>query len=129
VEAACNDRSESALFGRFACHLLFTGALPAIGGARGGGLPHDGPWDAEHVDRLPPDVRNLVFHMCGVRPSAARYFATYLDDARIIRLHFEYFNCEGTQAHHDAGRCLHEEFALTGSHYRLTKNCYGRCDD
>jgi hypothetical protein len=111
------------------CVLLLALCVPSSALARGGGLPHDGPWNSEHVDRLPPDVRNSVLHMCGVRPSAAHYFATYLDDARIIKLNFEYFSCEGRQAYHDAGRCLHEEFALTGSHYRLTKNYYGRCND
>jgi hypothetical protein len=67
--------------------------------------------------------------MCRVRPNAAHYFATYLDNARIIKLHFEHFNCEGRQIYRNAALCLHEEFALSGSHYRLTRHYYGRCDD
>ena len=67
--------------------------------------------------------------MCRVRPTAAHYFATYLDEARIIKLHFELFSCEGMQTYHHGDRCLREEFALSGSHYQLTRIYYGRCDD
>ena len=56
-----------------------------------------------------------------LRPNAEHYFATYLDLARIIKLHFERFNCEGRQMYRDAGLCLHDEFTLSGSHYRQTK--------
>src|SRR6516165_2126013 len=65
--------------------------------ARGGGLPHDEPWNPEHIDSLPAEVRNSVLHMCRVRPNAAHYFATYLDCGRVIKLHFEHFDCEGRQ--------------------------------
>ena len=94
-----------------------------------GGFSHDDPWNPEHIDRLPPEIRNSVIHMCSERPSAAHYFATYLDNARIIRLHFEHFDCEGRQIFRDADRCLHEEFELSHSHYRLIRSYYARCDD
>ena len=97
--------------------------------ARGGGLPHDDPWNADHIDSLPPEVRSSVLHMCRVRPEAAHYFATYLDHARIIKLHFEDFNCEGRQMYRNAGLCLHEEFTLSGTHYHQTKSYYDRCKD
>jgi hypothetical protein len=96
--------------------------------ARGGGFPHDEPWSSERIDHLPPEVRNAVFRMCRVRPTAAPYFATYLDNASMVKLHFEHFSCEG-QTYRHADRCLHEEFARSGSHYQLTRNYYGRCDD
>jgi hypothetical protein len=115
---------------RFAtCLLLFT--LSAQSGAlgRGGGFPHDEPWSSERIDRLPPEVRNSVRQMCAVRPIAAHYFATYLENARIIKLHFEHFNCDGTPVNREADRCLREEFALSGSHYRLARNYYGRCEN
>jgi hypothetical protein len=66
---------------------------------------------------------------CRVRPNAAHYFATYLDYARVIKLHFEHFDCEGRQMYREAGFCLHKEFTLSGTHYRQTRNYYGRCDD
>jgi hypothetical protein len=53
----------------------------------------------------------------GFRPSYARsetqrsyYVATYLDNARTIKLHFEHFNCEGRQVYRNADHCLHQEF-------------------
>ena len=97
--------------------------------ARGGGLPHDEPWNPEHIDNLPPEVRNSVLRMCRVRPNAAHYFATYLDCGRVIKLHFEHFDCEGRQIYRKGDFCLHEEFMLSGTQYRQTRNYYGRCDD
>lgn len=97
--------------------------------ARAAGFQHDEPWSAERIDLLPAEVRNSVRHMCRVQPTAAQYFATYLDNARIVKLHFERFNCGGQQAYREAERCLHEEFVLSGAHYRLFKAYYARCDD
>jgi len=67
--------------------------------------------------------------MCRVRPVAAQYFATYFDNARMIKLHFEHFHCEGTPVYRDADQCLHEEFVRSDSRYRLARNYFGRCDD
>jgi hypothetical protein len=67
--------------------------------------------------------------MCAGAPSAAHYFATYLDKPRSIKLHFEHFNCERPQMYHDGAGCLHEEFVLLGSRYRLSRSYYSRCDD
>jgi hypothetical protein len=105
-------------------------ALSAQSGALArGGFPHDDPWNAEHIDRLPPEVRDSVVRMCEAKPNAAHYFATYLDHARIIRLLFEHFACEGTHAYRDPSGCLHEEFELSGSHYHLARSYYDRCND
>ena len=79
--------------------------------------------------RSPPArVRNAVFR---TQSETARphYFGTYLDNASIVKLHFEHFSCEGMQTYRRVDRCLHEEFARSGSHYQLTRNYYGRCDD
>jgi hypothetical protein len=111
------------------CILLLVLCAQSGALARGGGFPHDEPWSSERIDYLPPEVRNAVFRMCRVRPTAAHYFATYLDNASIVKLHFEHFSCEGMQTYRHADRCLHEEFARLGSHYQLTRNYYGRCDD
>ena len=67
--------------------------------------------------------------MCKVKPTPEQYFATYFDDARIIKLHFERFNCEGQPIYREVDRCLHEGFILSGSHYRLLKTYYDRCGD
>jgi len=97
--------------------------------ARGGGFPHDEPMDTERIYRLPPEVRDWVLHMCRARPEVGHYFATYLDHAKIIKLHFEYFDCEGKRMYRQAGLCLHEEFTLSGSRYRQTRAGYSRCDE
>ena len=97
--------------------------------ARAGGFPHNVPWSSERVDRLPPEIRNAVLRMCRVRPTAAQYFATYLDNARIVKLHFEDFHCEEPQLHRDVDRCLREEYVRSDSHYRLARTYYGRCGD
>ncbi|MFB9266667.1 hypothetical protein ACFFWD_26505 [Bradyrhizobium erythrophlei] len=109
--------------------LLFGLMAPSPAPARGS-FPHDDPWNADHIDGLPPEVRSSVVQMCSTRPNAAHYFATYLDHARTIRLHFEHFSCEGArQIHRRAEGCLHQEFSQSGAHYRLIRNYYGRCDD
>jgi len=97
--------------------------------ARAGGFFHEPPFSSERIDQLPPEVQHSVHHMCSVNPTAAQYFATYLDHARIIKLHFEHFNCEGQQTHRELNRCLHEEFVLSGLHYRLLKTYFARCND
>ncbi len=116
--------------GSIATSILLLGLfIPSAAFARGS-FPHDDPWNADHIESLPPEVRNSVIHMCGTRPNAGHYFATYLDHARVIKLHFEQFNCDdGLRIHRRADGCLHQEFSQSGAHYRLTRNYYGRCDD
>jgi len=36
--------------------------------------------NSERIERLPPDLRNAVIHMCG-DPRAGHYFATYFDNS------------------------------------------------
>ena len=50
--------------------------------ARGGQVGHDDPWNPEHIERLPPEVRNAVIRMCRDPPRAGHYFATYFDNSR-----------------------------------------------
>jgi hypothetical protein len=118
------------VIGGTTCLLLLAICAQSTALARGGGLPQEAPWSAEHLDRLPPEVLNSVLRMCRARPDAGQYFATYLDHSRIIKLHFEYFHCEGEQQmYRDFGLCLREEFTLSGSRYRKTRSYYSRCDD
>jgi hypothetical protein len=111
------------------CVLLLVACAQSSVLARSGGLSHDSPWNPEHIDRLPPEIRDSVLHMCRTRPDAGHYFATYLDHARIVKLHFEQLNCEGRPMYREAGLCLREEFTLLGAHYRQTKSYYNRCGD
>ena len=111
------------------CALLLVFCAQSSAFARAGGFLRDEPWNSERIDHLPTEVRTSVLRMCRVQPTAAHYFATYLDNTRIIRLHFEDFNCEGTQPYRDGDRCLRQEFVLSGSRYRLLRSYYGRCGD
>src|SRR5258706_12593520 len=63
--------------------------------ARGSQVGHDDPWNSEHIDRLPPEVRNAVIRMCRDPPRAGHYFATYFDNSRLMKLHFEHLHCKG----------------------------------
>ncbi|OAE97504.1 hypothetical protein AYJ54_35320 [Bradyrhizobium centrolobii] len=96
---------------------------------RGSQVGHDDPWNPEHIDQLPLNVRNAVTHMCGGMPRAAHYFATYLDNSRIIRLHFEHLHCDHGGGFCNSAGCLHQEYLSTGSQYRLIKSYYGRGND
>jgi hypothetical protein len=97
--------------------------------ARGSHAVHDEPWNSEHIDRLPPEVRDTVIQMCGNPPRAGHYFATYLDHSQVMKLHFEHLHCDNRAKFCNGAGCLHQEYVLTGGHYRLIKNYYGRGDD
>jgi hypothetical protein len=89
----------------------------------------DPPWNPEHIDHLPPEVRSAVVAMCAKSPSAGHYFATYSQNSRQINLHFEKFHCEQGPAFCSAAGCLHQVYALTAGHYHLVKSFYGSAND
>jgi len=91
--------------------------------ARAGLGGHD-PWNAEHIDRLPPEIRGAVNQMCGSSARAGHYFATYLDNARMIRLHFEHLNCSEQARFCRGASCLQQEYLSSGGHYRLIRTFY-----
>jgi hypothetical protein len=83
--------------------------------------PHD-PWNSERIELLPPEVRNAVIRMCTDHaPRAGHYFATYFENSRLIRLHFELPQCNGRATFCRGDSCLRQEYGLTGGHYRLMK--------
>ena len=96
--------------------------------ARGSYVGHDDPWNSERIDRLPPEVRNVVIHICA-NSRAGHYFATYFDNSHLIKLHFEYLHCDERVTFCRGGSCLRQEYISTGSRYRLIKSYYGRNND
>jgi len=96
--------------------------------ARGSQVGHDHPWNPERVERLPPEVRNAVIHMCG-DPHAGHYFATYFDNSQVIKLHFEHLHCDEQVRFCRGDDCLHQEYISTGGRYRLIRSYYGRNND
>jgi hypothetical protein len=93
--------------------------------ARGSQVSHDAPWNSEHIDHLPPEIRAAVIHMCGTPPSAGHYFATYLDHAHVVKLHYEHLHCEDRTKFCNGGGCLLQEYESTGGHYHLIRSYYG----
>lgn len=67
------------------------GTMPAALAAE---FMHDPPWNAEHIDHLPIEVRSAVLAKCPTRPDAGHYFATFFHDE--VHLHFEHFHCAGS---------------------------------
>jgi hypothetical protein len=59
-------------------------------------------------------------------PRAGHYFATYFENSRLIRLHFELLQRDGRATFCRSDSCLRQEYGLTGGRYRLMKNYYGR---
>ena len=97
--------------------------------ARGSQVGHDDPWNPEHIERLPPEVRNAVIRMCRDPPRAGHYFATYFDNSHVIKLHFEHLHCVQQATFCRGDTCLHQEYVSTGGHYRLLRSYYGRNND
>jgi hypothetical protein len=96
--------------------------------ARGSQVLHDDPWNTEHIERLPPEVRNAIIRMCG-DARAGHYFATYFDNSRLMKLHFEHLHCADEATYCRQGSCLHQEYISAGGHYRLIRSYYGRKND
>jgi hypothetical protein len=50
----------------------------------------------------------------------------YVENSRLIRLHFELLQCEGRTTFCRSDGCLRQEYGLAGGHYRLLKSYYSR---
>jgi hypothetical protein len=95
--------------------------------ARGSLPTQDTAWNCHRIERLPSDVRYALVRMCRDRPIASRYFATYLNQSKIVRLHFEDLQCEGGHEFRVGRDYLREEFGAIGSHYQLARTYYDKC--
>ena len=101
--------------------------LFGVAGASGQRVKDD-PWNPEHINSLPAEVRAAVLAKCPTLPAADHYFATYFHDQ--INLHFELFHCESSKAGLcNSSGCLHQVYKLTGGHYRLAKSFYAPGND
>jgi hypothetical protein len=52
---------------------------------------HDPPWNSEHINHLPAEIRGAVLAKYPTWPDAGHYFATYHHDE--VHLHFEHLHC------------------------------------
>jgi hypothetical protein len=90
---------------------------------------HDPPWNPEHINHLPSEVRKRVLAMCPTMPAAGHYFAIY--DGPQLVLHFEHFHCGvgPNRFCRDHAECLHQIYTLRGGHYSLTGSVFGSAND
>jgi hypothetical protein len=97
--------------------------------ARGSGAAHEQAWNPEHISGLPPDVRAGIARVCGPNAHAEHYFATFFERAQRIKLHFEHAHCRDDKPMCNSSGCLHQEYLLTGGHYRLLRSYFGQGND
>src|SRR5262249_39785127 len=94
---------------------------PAFG--RAGGIHAEDPWNPQHINPLPPEIRNALGHMCAA-PRAQHQFAGYFQNSRVVVLHFERFRCGDRGALCTQAGCLHQVYVSTGGRYRLLRSYY-----
>jgi hypothetical protein len=74
---------------------------PAVARSSAGTADH--PWNVEHINQLPAEVRNAISRLCGPSLRAAHYFATYSENSRLLNLHFEHSQCRSQKVCTQAG--------------------------
>jgi hypothetical protein len=87
------------------------------------------PWAAEHIEKLPPDIRREVSRReraCGSGALAGHYFAVSIEGRgqRFVSLHFEDFSCADRAQVCRGGACLHEIFVESGGRHRVVFSRY-----
>jgi hypothetical protein len=85
-------------------------------------------WNAQHISQLPSEIRDAITRLCNQPSRAEHYFASYFQNSRLIKLHFEHFRCGDRTLCTQSG-CLHQVYVLTGGHYRLLKTYHGPGND
>ena len=94
-----------------------------------GGMASEDLWNPQHIAGLPSEVRNAVYQRCGSTVHAQHSFATYFDQSRRLRLHFENAHCGAHELLCNQSGCLHQDYILSGGHYRLLRTYYGSGSD
>jgi hypothetical protein len=103
--------------------LLAIASQASLAFARGGGLHPEDPWNPQHIDGLPTEVRSALARMCG-GPRARHQFAGYFQNSRVLVLHFEHFRCGDGHALCTRAGCLHQVYTATSGRYRLLRSYY-----
>jgi hypothetical protein len=91
--------------------------------AKGGTVRNEDYYDPEHLNRLPPEVRDTVFHQCGTA-RAMHPFAQYKDNLQTLVLHYEHFYCSTGGTYCGPSGCLHQVYGASHGHYRLLRSYY-----
>jgi hypothetical protein len=106
--------------------LVLAGSISA--GARSS-MPADDRWNPQHIDGLPPEVRNAIAsyaRICGAPLAAEHSFARYFQNGtvKLIGLHFKGLRCGNRGADCKSAGCLHQVYVSTGGRYRLLSSSY-----
>ena len=109
----------------FTFGLLLCAASPAI--SKGSNVIKDAPWNSEHIDNLPPEIRQYIAGICKGPPSAQHDFATYSPQEKRWRINLEYLQCKGLGEFRRGDQCLDVDFVAVGSHFRLARKSYASC--
>ncbi len=88
--------------------------------AKGGNMRSDDRYEPQHIDNLPPEIRQQVLRLCPA-PKALHEFARYSDHLRKVVLHFEDLYC-GEKPFCGASGCFHQTYILSSGHYRLLES-------
>jgi hypothetical protein len=108
-----------------AISVLVLSTLPAT--SRGGGAKDD-PWNPEHIQALPAEIRHYIATICKGPASAQHDFATYSPAERRWRINLEYLRCEGLGEEFRRGhQCEDVDFVEVGTHFRLANKQYREC--
>ena len=86
--------------------------------------PVDPLWSTARIERLPPEIRHVVFAKCAAGPEAGEYFATFADSSAIIHLDYSALQCGNQPRLCTATGCLHQTFAKVHGRYVLTGSRY-----
>ena len=93
-------------------------------------MPADVRWNAQHIDALPPEVRNAIAsytRICGGPLAAEHSFARYFQNGsvKLIGLDFEDLRCGNRASICKASGCLHQVcISRGGGPYRLLRSAY-----
>jgi hypothetical protein len=96
--------------------------------AKGGGIHSEDRYNPQHIDNLPPEIRNAIYHRCST-PRALHPFASYFDNSKRIVLHFEHFYCDQRDSFCNPSGCLHQVWLSADGHYRLVRSYYAPAGD
>jgi len=108
-----------------AISLLVLSTLPAA--SKAGGSVKDDPWNPEHINTLPAEVRQYIGTICKGPAAAQHDFATYSPIEKRWRINIEYLRCEGLGEFRRGHQCIDVDFVEVGSHFRFASRQYREC--
>jgi hypothetical protein len=105
---------------------LLLSVLPALSKGASVGNKQD-PYDPNHIDTLPPEIRQYIAKICRGAPTARHDFATYLPQEKRWRINLEYLQCGIIGKYRRGNQCLDVDFVAKGSHFYLARKSYANC--